>query len=191
MSVKIGSYSDELVEKFKGEAERICGALGNDVTIEHVGSSAVGIGGKNIVDILVGVSSEDQLLAARDALAEIGYREGHDSHPDRIFVAFRADDDGTDRETGEGDFHIHICVEGSETYLDFLRLRDYLKSDRAVAEEYEKMKHEFARAAGYDRKKYKALKSEYVSKLIEKAKEKMADERLEESIVEAKEERED
>ena len=175
MSVEIKTYDSKLLERFEKEAERIRGVLGDAVKIEHVGSSAVGIGGKNIVDILVGVPSDEQMLVARDALAEIGYREGHDSHPDRIFVAFRADDDGTDRETGEGDFHIHICVEGSETYLDFLRLRDYLKSDRAVAEEYEKMKHEFAREAGYDRKKYKALKSEYVSKLIEKVKEEHED----------------
>ena len=175
MSVEIKTYDDRLMERFEKEAERIRGVLGRAASIEHVGSSAVGIGGKNIVDILVGVPSEDQLLVTRDALAEIGYREGHDSHPDRIFVAFRADDDGIDRETREGDYHIHICVKGSETYLDFLRLRDYLKSNREVAEEYEKMKHEFAREAGYDRKKYKALKSEYVSKLIEKAKEEYED----------------
>ena len=191
MSVEIKTYDGRLLKRFEKEAERIRGVLGGAVTIEHVGSSAVGIGGKNIVDILVGVPSEEQMLVVRDALAEIGYREGHDSHPDRIFVAFRANDDGTDRETGEGDYHIHICVKGSETYLDFLRLRDYLRADRAAAEEYEKMKHEFAREAGYDRKKYKALKSEYVNKLIKKAKNGLKDERLEEPVEKVKEEYED
>ena len=52
MSVKIEPYDEGLAEKFEREAERIRSVLGEDVTIEHVGSSAVGIGGKNIVDII-------------------------------------------------------------------------------------------------------------------------------------------
>ena len=144
------------------------GVLGDEATIEHVGSSAAGIGGKNIVDILVGVSGVDEMALVRDLLTKIDYREGHDTHPDRIFMAFRINDDGSDRETGEGDYHVHICVNGSETYLDFLRLRDYLLTNREAALEYEKMKHGVANEAGYDRKKYKALKSEYVKELIKK-----------------------
>ena len=170
MSVKIGSYNDELVERFEGEAERIRGVLGDSVTIEHVGSSAVGIGGKNIVDMLVGVDDTDEMAWARDLLAGLGYREGHDTHPERIFMAWRVDDDGVDRETGEGDCHVHICVKGSEEYLNMIWLRDYLRANREAALEYERMKAVFAQEAGYDRKKYKAIKSEYVRGLIGKAK---------------------
>lgn len=169
VSVEIREYNVELRERFEREEKRIRGVLGEGVRLEHVGSSAVGIGGKNIVDILVGVSDVDKMVWARDLLGQLGYREGHDTHPDRIFMAWRANDDGTDRETGEGDFHVHICVEGSDEYMNMLVLRDYLRANRKMALEYEKMKLVFAREAGYDRKKYKALKSQYVSELIKKA----------------------
>ncbi|MBQ6414524.1 GrpB family protein [Candidatus Saccharibacteria bacterium] len=171
MSVKINAYNDNLRGRFEVEAKRIREVLGGDVSIEHVGSSAVGIGGKNIVDILVGVRDTSEMERVRDLLVGLGYREGHDSHPERIFMAWRKDDDGTDRETGEGDYHVHISVEGSEEYLNFIRLRDYLRAHRDEALEYERMKSVFAEKARYDRKKYKALKSEYVKELIGRAQE--------------------
>ena len=53
MSVEIKEYNEDLAQRFKMESERLYNVLGSDVIIEHVGSSAVGIGGKNIVDILI------------------------------------------------------------------------------------------------------------------------------------------
>ena len=169
MSVEIKDYSEELKRRFEAEKERLKTILGPGVVLEHIGSSAVGIGGKNIVDILVGVETVEDMEPVRDLLSEAGYREGHDTHPDRIFMAFRKDDDGTDRETGEGDLHVHIVVVGSGEYNNMLALRDYLMSHPEKAKEYFEIKKVFAREAGYDRKKYKALKSEYVEKLIEEA----------------------
>lgn len=169
MSVSIKEYHEELKKRFETEAERLSGVLGEDVMIEHVGSSAVGIGGKNIVDILVGVGTTDEMVPVRDLLISAGYREGHDTHPDRIFMALRANDDGTDRETGEGDYHVHIVVKGSEECVNMIKLRDYLRANSDEAKKYFEMKSVFAKEAGYDRKTYKALKSKYVSELIKKA----------------------
>ena len=169
MSVSIKEYHEELKERFETEAERLRGVLGEDVMIEHVGSSAVGIGGKNIVDILVGVGTTDEMVPVRDLLISAGYREGHDTHPDRIFMALRANDDGTDRETGEGDYHVHIVVKGSEECVNMIKLRDYLRANPDEAKKYFEMKSVFAKEAGYDRKTYKALKSKYVSELVKKA----------------------
>ena len=53
MSVEIKEYNEELKRRFEVEKERLKRVLGSDVVIEHVGSSAVGIGGKNIVDSLL------------------------------------------------------------------------------------------------------------------------------------------
>ena len=163
MSVVINPYSDELVKRFESEKNRLDVFL-DRVTIEHIGSSAVGIGGKNIVDILVGVNNADDLLTVRDLLAENGYFEGNDSHGDRIFMA------SSKNETGEGDFHIHICLVDSDTYNDFIRLRNYLRANPKKAQEYLSIKHKIANEVGFDRKKYKALKSEYVSRLLKEAK---------------------
>lgn len=162
--VTIIEYSNKLKQSFIDERNRLQLFLPKNVSIEHVGSSAVGIGGKNIVDILIGVSDETEMKNVRDKLIKNGYFEGNDSHSDRIFLANRKE------ETGEGDFHIHICPVSKDSYKDFIILRDFLISNPDIAKEYLKKKYEFAKEANFDRKKYKTLKAKYVSKLILDAK---------------------
>ena len=164
MMVDIIEYSDVLRQRFADEKKRIKSFITSDITIEHVGSSAVGIGGKNIVDILIGVSDEVEMKNVRDILVKNGYFEGNDNHDDRIFLASR------EEETREGDFHIHICPISSDSYKDFIILRDFLIANPNRAKEYFFKKYEFAREANFDRKKYKSLKSKYVSKLLLDAK---------------------
>ena len=164
--VSIDEYSDILKQRFVNEKNRIKSLIPNNITIEHVGSSAVGIGGKNIVDILVGVSDKTEMRNIRDILVKNGYHEGNDSHDNRIFLASR------EEETKEGDFHIHICLASSDSYKDFIILRDFLIANPSKAKEYLEKKYEFARKANFDRKKYKILKSKYVSKLLIDAKNK-------------------
>ena len=164
MSVEIKGYTPVLTRRFEEEKARIQALLPKNVIIEHVGSSAVGIGGKNIIDMLIGVRDAGEMPVIRDILVKNGYFEGRDSHADRVFLA------SSESETGEGDIHIHICPVGTSTYKNFIVLRDYLANNPAKASEYLEKKHEFARQAGYDRQKYKALKSAYVSRLLEEAK---------------------
>lgn len=158
--VDINNYSDTLKQRFDDEKRKIKNLISNTIVIEHVGSSAIGIGGKNIIDILIGVSSKQEMEKIMDILVRNGYFEGNDSHDDRIFLASRAE------ETKEGDFHIHICPLHSESYNDFIILRDFLIANPKIAKEYFEKKHEFAKKANYDRKKYKSLKSEYISTLL-------------------------
>lgn len=66
MSVKITPYHDALTKRFKAEQTRLAKIIPSHVTIEHVGSTAIGIGGKNIIDILLGVSDADEMFAIRD-----------------------------------------------------------------------------------------------------------------------------
>ena len=128
--VSIDEYSDILKQRFVNEKNRIKSLIPNNITIEHVGSSAVGIGGKNIVDILFGVSDKTEMRNIRDILVKNGYYEGNDSHDNRIFLASR------EEETKEGDFHIHICLTSSDSYKDFIILRDFLIANPSKAKEY-------------------------------------------------------
>lgn len=164
MSVVISGYKDTLLKRFMSEKQRLLSFLPDTLIIEHVGSSAVGIGGKNIIDILIGVSDQDEMLRVRDILKENGYFEGHDSHGDRIFLA------SSKNETGDGDFHIHICLITSNSYKDFILLRDFLISNPEKSKEYYNKKIEFANKAGFNRQKYKTLKSQYLTKLLSEIK---------------------
>ena len=164
MSVVISEYKDTLLKRFKSEKQRLLSVLPDTLIIEHVGSSAVGIGGKNIVDTLIGVSDKDEMLRVRDILKANGYFEGHDSHEERIFLA------SSKNETGDGDFHIHICPITSNSYKEFILLRDFLISNPEKSKEYYNKKIEFANKAGFDRQKYKTLKSQYLAKLLSEIK---------------------
>ena len=164
MSVVISEYKDALLKRFKSKKQHLLSFLPDTLIIEHVGSSAVGIGGKNIIDILIGVSGKDEMLRVRDILKENGYFEGHDSRDDRVFLA------SSENETGDGDFHIHICPTTSDSYKDFILLRDFLISNPEKSKEYYNKKIEFANKAGFDRQKYKTLKSQYLAKLLSEIK---------------------
>ena len=164
MSVVISEYKDTLLKRFMSEKQRLLSFLPDAIIIEHVGSSAVGIGGKNIVDILIGVSDKDEILRIRDILKENGYFEGHDSHDDRIFLA------SSENETGDGDFHIHICPITCDSYKDFILLRGFLVSNPENSKEYYNKKIEFANKSGFDRQKYKTLKSQYLAQLLSEIK---------------------
>ena len=164
MSVVINEYKNTIPKRFVSEKQRLLSFLPDTLIVEHVGSSAVGIGGKNIIDILIGVSDQDEMLRVRDILKENGYFEGHDSHGDRIFLA------SSKNETGDGDFHIHICPITCNSYKDFILLRDFLISNPEKSKEYYNKKIEFANKAGFDRQKYKTLKSQYLTQLLSEIK---------------------
>lgn len=149
----ISEYKDTLLKRFISEKQRLLSFLPGTLVIEHVGSSAVGVGGKNIIDILIGVSDKDEMFKIRDILKTNGYFEGYDSHDDRIFLA------SSENETGDGDFHIHICPITYNSYKDFILLRDFLISNPEKSKEYYNKKIELANKAGFDRQKYKTLKS--------------------------------
>lgn len=168
MAVIIKDFNPKLITNFEAERARLISFLGDQYTIEHVGSSAAHIGGKNIIDILIGAKNYAAMRNASKILVKHGYYDGHDNHPDRIFMA------SSTKETGEGDYHLHICIFGSSTYRDFIILRNYLLDNPAIASAYLSAKQSFATQANYDRKKYKALKSEYVAKLLEAAKRPLA-----------------
>ncbi|MBQ1298463.1 GrpB family protein [Candidatus Saccharibacteria bacterium] len=164
MPVIINEFSSFINQRFLDEKKRLEALLPSSVRIEHVGSTAVGIGGKNIVDILIGVSDTKQMKEIRDILTKNGYYDGRNNHDDRIFLASR------EEETGEGDFHVHICLVSGNTYKNFIILRNYLLDNPEKASEYFSKKQQFAKESNYDREKYKTLKSDYVSRLLTEAK---------------------
>ena len=164
MPVIINKYSPKLAELFEQERNRLSKLMHANITFEHVGSSAANIGGKNIIDILVGVPKHEDMSSVKNILMKNGYFEGTDSHEDRIFLA------STAKETGEGDFHIHICPINEESYENFIILRNFLRKNHQKAQEYLEKKYEFAKESKFDRKKYKHLKSAYTSKLLAEAK---------------------
>lgn len=140
--------------------------LDESIPINHVGSTAIpDMVGKNIIDILVGAKNKEQFDNISQMIIDKGFVPSMKSKTD--IYQFFASREG---ETSSGDVHIHVVVMGTERYNEFLILRDYLLSNEEEALNYSNLKKDIINSGIVERKQYKTIKSEYVTKLIERAK---------------------
>ena len=166
MPVNIKESRKDMAAVFARVKNKLAPVLADRSQIYHVGSTAVpGLDGKNILDILISAKDNEHMNELRDKLVAIGYFPSLNPSPrqDYIFLASRRE------ETGEGDIHIHLAVANTETHDNFLIIRDYLRSHNDEADQYSKIKYQYAKQANYDRSAYKKLKAAYVDKLLQRA----------------------
>ena len=135
--------------------------------IEHVGSTAIPEieYGKNIIDILIGVDSENSFQKTYNELIALGYYPSKNTESN-IYHFFAS----SDRETHSGDVHIHLCMEHTDRHDEFLILRDYLLANVDEACKYSDYKLRLLEAGYGERSDYRREKSKYVTDLISRAK---------------------
>lgn len=151
---------------FALEREHLQANLGRGVEIEHVGSTAVpGLGGKGILDVLVGVKGE--LKGYVPLLQGAGYefREKAGT-PQRLFFQ---KDYPTSQGSTPGRIHVHLVNIGSQPWQEMMALRDYLRDNPEAAAQYAAVKREAAAEAGGKKEEYKARKDEFVRRTTERA----------------------
>lgn len=157
------NYHDNIV-KFKKIKKELLKILDNKCIINHIGSTAIPrMSGKNIIDILIGVYSLQELENVSNVLVNNGYYVGNSSTKRYCFLA------SSKEETKSGDVHLHVAIINEKIYNNFLYLRDYLLDNHKVCIEYAKVKKDILLKYGNDRKKYRKIKSNYVKKLIVEA----------------------
>ena len=140
--------------------------LGQEVTIEHVGSTAIpDMIGKNIIDILVGAADQTEFVAFGQKLTDNNYYPSTKSKTD-VYQFFASTQD----ETGDGDVHIHLVIKNTDRYDEFIILRDYLLNNPAEAQAYAQHKKQILSYQTTDRATYRQIKSKYVKDLISRAK---------------------
>jgi tRNA threonylcarbamoyladenosine biosynthesis protein TsaE len=135
VTARLASHDPAWAERFRTEAAAIRRALGELVIdVEHVGSTAVpGLAAKPTIDIAVGATTLDVPGEAVETFRGLGYEDvGEDSRPwERRF------------RKGAGVPYaviVHIVEWGGPAWTDFVRFRDALRSDVALAAEYEALK---------------------------------------------------
>ncbi len=156
------NYEDniKLFNKIKSELIKI---LGKEYLINHVGSTAIpNMLGKNIIDILIGVNNQKEIVDVRNKLMEHNYYLGNHQN-NYSFLA------SSKKETKSGDIHIHIAIIHQKKYHDFLILKKYLLDNPTIAHNYSNYKIDIINKYGYERNKYRSIKSKYVHKLIKEA----------------------
>lgn len=151
---------------YKDIYNKLVQSLGKDIIINHVGSTAIpSMYGKNIIDILVGVKDNEEMEKFTNKLVDIGFFGSKHNKKEDIYRFFAS----TEEETKSGDVHIHLALIGTDRYSDFITLRNYLLVNKEEAKNYSEFKKNILRNSTGERKEYKSVKSEYVSSLLNRA----------------------
>ncbi|MCD4819683.1 MAG: GrpB family protein [Candidatus Cloacimonetes bacterium] len=132
--------------------------------IEHIGSTAIkDLDAKPIIDIMIGYFHKADLEKIINSLESIKYiNKGEAGIPERIFLK----KDVKDKTT----HHIHLTEIESEFWSDHILFRDFLDSHENLKIEYQNLKYEFSDRYKNDREKYTESKSDFIQKIIAKAK---------------------
>ena len=124
--------------------------------ISHIGSTAVnGLMAKPIVDILMKFPSPEDMDVAAQEMESSGYIRMSDS-PTRISMNKGYTLQGYAPKV----FHLHLRLRGDN---EEIRFRDILRSNPALAKEYEELKISLAARFKHDRDAYTEGKTEFIS----------------------------
>lgn len=162
--VYLTEYDPAWPQRFAREAARVRAALaGRVLRLEHVGSTAVpGLAAKPKIDMLLVVANSVDEPAYVPDMAAAGYvlhiREPAWSEH-RLFK-------GPDTE-----INLHVFSLGCEEIDRMLRFRDWLRSNPADRELYERTKRELARREWKYMQNYADAKSAVVQEILVRARE--------------------
>lgn len=133
--------------------------------IKHIGSTALPIKAKPIIDLLVGVKDFDGLFRHNDQLAAKGFvYRGSDQPNHYLYVVY----DEKDPEVVIA--HVHAVKVHGTAYRRYLAFRDYLLDHPAAAKRYEELKEQLANQYPNDRQAYTAGKKEFIAAILKSAK---------------------
>jgi GrpB-like predicted nucleotidyltransferase (UPF0157 family) len=160
--IEIEPYSSAWPESFGQEAALLRSALGPWLVadIEHIGSTAVwGLSAKPVIDIMAPVQDLDASLPAIAAAVAAGYC--HYPYKPEVMhwfckpsPAFRT-------------HHLHLVPWGSALWHDRIQFRDELRSNRGLAEDYQRLKISLAAQHAHDREAYTEGKTDFIASVLQ------------------------
>ena len=136
------------------------------VDIQHVGSTAIPtIKAKPIIDIAVAVNDFSDVLKLENELKINGFHYIPTNENSQLLFACGSYYEGT----GDNQTHfIHVVLNGSMQWINYINFRDYLNINIDLAKEYEALKITLSKSAK-DRAEYTLGKHEFISYTLRKA----------------------
>ena len=162
-TVKLEPYNAQWAKLFEAERLRLKAVLGDDVDVQHIGSTAVpGLQAKPILDTGIGVEDFDAAFAFVEPLEALGYTfRGEHGIPRRHYFVKGPDDNRT--------HHLHMLERTHSQWHDMLFFRDYLRTHPEVAAEYQTLKEQLAEQFPKDREAYTDGKHAFVQDISSRA----------------------
>lgn len=180
------NWADEF-ENIKLELLKTIGFL--KPKIEHIGSTSIKeLSAKPIIDILVGLSSEEELDKTIEPLLNqnlVYYEKFNKDMPyRRFFVKYKTNPNElsipkiiTENESIPSNIdehnhrlaHIHILTVDSEHWIRHIAFRDYLRTFPEIKLEYQKLKENLSEKEWIDGTEYNRAKNDFIKLEEEKA----------------------
>ncbi len=156
-------YNSKSIKFFQKEEKKLKRILPKNCKIEHVGSTSIEyLGGKGIMDILIGVPGKNQ-SKIKNILEENNYKSQK--------VRGRKDKCSFERDYGffiKRRIHVHLTFLDSMTWKEYTLIRDYLRKNPDMAKKYQDLKKEAIKFAKGDGKKYQDYKRSFLNKIKRK-----------------------
>lgn len=160
--VKIYHYSIKFIQVFRKERRKLKKILGNKVSIEHFGSTAVsGLTGKGVIDIMIGFDNRKDLQQAIPLLQANGYTLDRTVRKSRVFLSTSGE-----KESDLGDIHLHLALKNSLAFKEALIFRDYLRKNKQLQKRYSQLKEQLIKRVKNNRKLYTKLKSNFIKRVL-------------------------
>jgi GrpB-like predicted nucleotidyltransferase (UPF0157 family) len=163
--VVICDYDPAWPGRYEVLRARIAEALGAlAAAIQHVGSTAVpGLAAKPTIDLVVRLAAPDDLPAAIERLAGLGYAHEGD------FGIVGREAFATPPGYGVHDHHLYVCAPDWGGYDDQVVFRDYLRANPDAAGAYAALKRSLAERHRDNRTAYTDGKAAFVRRVLERA----------------------
>ncbi|PTJ68091.1 hypothetical protein BUZ77_07155 [Staphylococcus saprophyticus] len=164
MKIDVQSHQKQWIMQFENEKQKILSILGDEVIeIHHIGSTSVpGLKAKPIIDILPVVQDINKIDHFNEAMANIGYKAlGENEITGRRFF-----------KKGENPRTHHVHAFQQEYHYEInrhLAVRDYLRTNVAVAHAYGELKVALAHQFPYDIEGYCDGKDAFVKRMESQA----------------------
>lgn len=162
-------YNPEYVELFQNERNKLSDVLNNTCLIEHIGSTAIPeVDGKGVIDIMLVFNYETDVMPAIKLLENAGYSSSADNikRNGRIFMSSSGQ-----RESSEGDIHLHLLLKDNIDYPQAIMFRNYLIENREARLAYNSLKYGLLKNVN-NRQEYTKLKDSFIKNIINLQKDK-------------------
>lgn len=133
------------------------------ITIEHVGSTSFGAGGKNVVDVLI-LTSEENLNENKRKLVQRQFEELPMGKTRKTHMLL-----GKETYSGkEYQIVIHLATPDMKADLKMITFRDFMRRHPKLIKDYEKVKKEALSKGKLDNKEYNAEKDPFIKTVLQK-----------------------
>ncbi len=164
MEVVVEQHNPGWAGKFDRESQLVARALDPTVVaIHHIGSTAIPtIYAKPIIDMLVEVTSVDEVDSRNVAMASLGEAMGEFGIAGRRYFL-------KDSDAGIREYQVHAFVAGSAEIERHIAFRDFMQARPELAKRYSDLKRALADEHRRDIDQYVAGKDVFIKAMERKA----------------------